>query len=148
MIASNTHVDDAALLEYMISDTPEIGVPPAWHDLPREDCDPAPTAAGLRLYANEVRRLELPSDAEARGLIRQARSGSQPAMCQVLVRHLSLVVELVEQRCADGDDVLGALECGNLALVRAVNSFDHTGDDRFETFARRRIHQALATARV
>ncbi|MBN2581978.1 MAG: hypothetical protein JXL80_02845 [Planctomycetes bacterium] len=113
----------------------------------RDSADGAPALypPGLQLYAEEVRRLPAPGDAEARIMVARVRSGDRDALRQILVRHLALVVELVErQPPRDCDDALAALETGNLALVQAAQSFNPATAESFEAFARRQVQAALS----
>jgi len=97
----------------------------------------------LKLYQEQVRRLAPPSAKETRRLLKRVRHGDKRARDEMALRHLGLVVELVEERRPKDPDVLGLLEAGNLALVAAIETFDPAGKDDFRASARSYIWRAI-----
>jgi DNA-directed RNA polymerase sigma subunit (sigma70/sigma32) len=101
---------------------------------------------GLKLYQEQVRRLAPLSAKETRRLLKRVRHGDERARDEMALRHLGLVVELVEELRPKDPDVLGLLQAGNLALVAAIKTFDPAGKDDFRASVRSYIWRAIERA--
>jgi DNA-directed RNA polymerase sigma subunit (sigma70/sigma32) len=103
---------------------------------------------GLRVYLDEIGRSEPPGLAETAFLIARVREGHADALRELILAHLFLVAEVVDERIGDPADAPAALEVGNAALVEAVAAFDAAGGEGFREYAadcvRRALDRALA----
>ena len=98
---------------------------------------------GLKVYLEEVRRISPPNGKEGERLLRRARRGDARAADQVVLMHLGLVAEVVQERCRNLGRVPQLLEDGNLALAQAVGSFDASVGQDFRTYARSHVLRAI-----
>jgi len=101
---------------------------------------------GLKLYQEQVRRLAPLPAKETRRLLKQVRHGDERARDEMALRHLGLVVEVVQERGPADRDAVELLEAGNLALAAAIKAFDPAGKDDFRASVRSCIRRAIERA--
>jgi len=110
---------------------------------------PVPVMGGaLALYRDQVRGLPPLSAAERADLLERMRRGDPSAQDALVLSHLGLVIDVVEERRRPGADLLDLLEVGNHALAAALKAFDVAvgAAADFETFLRLCIRSAVDRA--
>jgi DNA-directed RNA polymerase sigma subunit (sigma70/sigma32) len=106
-------------------------------------------AGGIRLYLQEIRRMEYLPVHEEQKLLARVRRGEMDAVGEIAFRNLRLVGDVVQTECPRDTDLLALLEKGNHALVQAILSFGAACDRSFREYATAIIRTAvLETARA
>ncbi len=100
----------------------------------------------LTLYFRGVRRVPILSRAEERELFRRKEAGDERAKRLLIEANLRLVVWIARQYGHRHVPVLDLIQEGNLALTRAVESFDYRLGFRLSTYATLSIRQAVERA--
>lgn len=83
---------------------------------------------------------------EARASLEQVAQDGGQAGSRLLEASLWLVVSVAERFTGRGLPFPDLVQKGNLGLIRAIQKYDHTKDDRFSAFATWWIRQAVAQA--
>ena len=107
---------------------------------PREDSPPEPQRKNI----NDYRKGEAPfhhahvarPDKDEEGqLFKLAKSGDIAARNKLIAGHLWLADAVARKLCGDGSDFNDIRQEAALALFKALDDFNHEGDNKFSTFA-------------
>jgi len=101
---------------------------------------------GLALYCAEVLRVPHPTPAEERRLVARMRHGDRDALDEMAIRHLGLVIEIIEERRRPAADPFELLEVGNLSLLSALKAFDPEVEPDLHAFIRFCVTSAVDRA--
>ncbi|HVM07840.1 MAG TPA: sigma-70 family RNA polymerase sigma factor [Acidimicrobiales bacterium] len=97
----------------------------------------------FRHYLEQAANEPLLSREEEERLGRLAAEGDEEAMAQLVRSNLRLVIALARRYVASGVPLVDLVQEGNLALMRAVQSFDPGRGFRFSTHATWFIRKAM-----
>ncbi|MDD2907714.1 MAG: sigma-70 family RNA polymerase sigma factor [Candidatus Gracilibacteria bacterium] len=100
----------------------------------------------IRMYLNEIGRVELLSSEEEIELGKQIRSGSMEARKKLAAANLRLVVSIAKKYMGRGLGLLDLIQEGNVGLFRAVDKFDSDKGFKFSTYATWWIRQGVTRA--
>jgi RNA polymerase primary sigma factor len=100
----------------------------------------------LALYARRIRKVPMLSRAEERELFRRKEAGDERARRTLIEANLRLVVWIARQYTYSNVPLFDLIQEGNLALTRAVESFDYRLGFRLSTYATLTIKRAVAQA--
>jgi len=89
----------------------------------------------IRMYLNEIGRVELLSAEEEVELGRRIKLGDQEARKSLAAANLRLVVSIAKKYMGRGLGLLDLIQEGNVGLFRAVDKFDATKGFKFSTYA-------------
>lgn len=78
----------------------------------------------IRMYLNEIGRVELLTSEEEIELGKQIRAGSMEARKKLAAANLRLVVSIAKKYMGRGLSLLDLIQEGNVGLFRAVDKFD------------------------
>ena len=68
-------------------------------------------------------------------LIRRAREGDRRALDELVTVNRPLVGSIAQRFSARGYDLEDIIECGNIGLIKAINTFDFSRNCAFSTYA-------------
>ena len=102
--------------------------------------------ASLNKYLEEIGHKGLLTAEEESRLAQQASEGDEKALEQLVGANLRFVVSLASEYQGKGLDMEDLVNEGNIALVKAAKSFDHTRGTRLVVFAASRIRKAIEAA--
>jgi len=100
-----------------------------------------------KLYFDEIGKIPLLTDSEVVKLCVEMERGNQKAKQKLIESNLRLVVKIAfpyAKSC--GLSLLDLAQEGNLGLIKAVEKFDYRKGNKFSTYARWWIKQAIARA--
>ncbi|NVP18075.1 sigma-70 family RNA polymerase sigma factor [Candidatus Gracilibacteria bacterium] len=100
----------------------------------------------IRMYLNEIGRVELLSSEEEIELGKQIRAGSMEARKKLAAANLRLVVSIAKKYMGRGLGLLDLIQEGNVGLFRAVDKFDPDKGFKFSTYATWWIRQGVTRA--
>ncbi|MDD2870389.1 MAG: sigma-70 family RNA polymerase sigma factor [Candidatus Gracilibacteria bacterium] len=100
----------------------------------------------IRMYLNEIGRVELLSPEEEISLGKQIKSGSMSARKKLAAANLRLVVSIAKKYMGRGLGLLDLIQEGNVGLFRAVDKFDAEKGFKFSTYATWWIRQGVTRA--
>ncbi|MDD3646118.1 MAG: sigma-70 family RNA polymerase sigma factor [Candidatus Gracilibacteria bacterium] len=100
----------------------------------------------IRMYLNEIGRVELLTADEEIELGRKIRSGDQESRKKLAAANLRLVVSIAKKYMGRGLGLLDLIQEGNVGLFRAVDKFDPDKGFKFSTYATWWIRQGVTRA--
>lgn len=100
----------------------------------------------IRMYLNEIGRVELLSSEEEIELGRRIKKGDQEARKKLAAANLRLVVSIAKKYMGRGLGLLDLIQEGNVGLFRAVDKFDPDKGFKFSTYATWWIRQWVTRA--
>ena len=102
----------------------------------------------LRQYFDDLSRVnsEVLNKKEERELSKRVKEGDQEAKEQLVEHNLRLVLDVAKDYKNLGLDYADLIQAGNIGLLKAVNKFDHTLDNKFSTYAYWWIRQSILRA--
>ncbi|MBN1593696.1 MAG: RNA polymerase sigma factor RpoD/SigA [Candidatus Coatesbacteria bacterium] len=100
----------------------------------------------LRTYLREISETPLLTKKQEVELGRRARRGDKEAMEQLVRSNLRFVVSLAKKYANSGVPLLDLINEGNIGLIEAAKKFDPEKANRFITYAKWWIQQAIRSA--
>ena len=100
----------------------------------------------LKIYLNEIGQIPLLEEAEERELGKRSSEGDQEAKRKLEEGNLRLVVSLAKHYTGRGIPLMDLIQEGNIGLMRAVEKYDFTKENRFSTYASWWIKEAMQRA--
>ncbi|MBO7700852.1 MAG: RNA polymerase sigma factor RpoD [Eubacteriaceae bacterium] len=100
----------------------------------------------VRMYLQEIGKVELLDASEETDLAVRVASGDEEARKALTKANLRLVVSIAKRYSGKGMSFLDLVQEGNLGLIKAVEKFDHTKGYKFSTYATWWIRQAITRA--
>lgn len=100
----------------------------------------------IRMYLNEIGRVELLTSEEEISLWKKIRAGDQNARKKLAAANLRLVVSIAKKYMGRGLSLLDLIQEGNVWLFRAVDKFDPDKGFKFSTYATWWIRQWVTRA--
>ena len=100
----------------------------------------------LKIYLNEIGQIPLLDEAEERELGKRSSEGDQEARRKLEEGNLRLVVSLAKHYTGRGIPLMDLIQEGNIGLMRAVEKYDFTKENRFSTYASLWIKEAMQRA--
>lgn len=100
----------------------------------------------IRMYLNEIGRVELLSSEEEIELGKKIRAWDQEARKKLAAANLRLVVSIAKKYMGRGLGLLDLIQEGNVGLFRAVDKFDPDKGFKFSTYATWWIRQWVTRA--
>ena len=100
----------------------------------------------VKVYLKEIGRVPLLSAEEEVELAIRMSEGDVAAKKRLSEANLRLVVSIAKRYVGRGMQFLDLIQEGNLALIKAVEKFDHTKGFKFSTYATWWIRQAITRA--
>lgn len=100
----------------------------------------------IRMYLNEIGRVELLTAEEEISLWKRIKAGDQEARKALAAANLRLVVSIAKKYMGRGLGLLDLIQEGNVGLFRAVDKFDATKGFKFSTYATWWIRQWVTRA--
>ena len=100
----------------------------------------------VRMYLNEIGRIQLLTAAEEVDLAKRIEKGDLAAKQRLAECNLRLVVSIAKRYIGRGLAFLDLMQEGNLGLLRAVEKFDYRKGFKFSTYATWWIRQAITRA--
>ena len=100
----------------------------------------------LKIYLNEIGQIPLLDEAEERELGKRSSEGDQKARRKLEEGNLRLVVSLAKHYTGRGIPLMDLIQEGNIGLMRAVEKYDFTKENRFSTYASWWIKEAMQRA--
>ena len=100
----------------------------------------------IRMYLNEIGRVELLNSEQEIDLGKKIRSGDQEARKKLAAANLRLVVSIAKKYMGRGLGLLDLIQEGNVGLFRAVDKFDPDKGFKFSTYATWWIRQWVTRA--
>ena len=105
-------------------------------------------ASSLQIYFREINNTPLLTAEEERELAERVSNGDPLARDHMVKANLRLVVSIARGHLGRGLSLEDLIEEGNLGLMRAVEGFDGTMENRFSTYARFWIKQSIRNALI
>ena len=100
----------------------------------------------VRMYLQEIGKVELLDASEETDLAVRVASGDEEARKALTRANLRLVVSIAKRYSGKGMSFLDLVQEGNLGLIKAVEKFDYTKGYKFSTYATWWIRQAITRA--
>ena len=100
----------------------------------------------VRMYLKEIGRVPLLSADEEVALALRIQEGDTEAKQELAEANLRLVVSIAKRYVGRGMQFLDLIQEGNMGLMKAVETFDHTKGFKFSTYATWWIRQAITRA--
>ena len=100
----------------------------------------------LQIYLNEIGQIPLLSEEEERDLGEKSARGDEEARKRLSEGNLRLVVSLAKHYTGRGVPLMDLIQEGNMGLMRAVEKYDYTKENRFSTYASWWIKEAMQRA--
>ena len=100
----------------------------------------------VKVYLKEIGRVPLLSPDEEVELAQRMAEGDAYAKKRLAEANLRLVVSIAKRYVGRGMQFLDLIQEGNLGLITAVETFDHTKGFKFSTYATWWIRQAITRA--
>lgn len=108
--------------------------------------DSVETTEPLKIYLQEISTIPLLSMEEERLLGRKIAEGDEEAKKRLEEANLRLVVSIAAHYAGRGLQFMDLIQEGNIGLMRAVEKYDYTKDNRFASYASWWIKEAMARA--
>ncbi len=103
----------------------------------------APVSEALAIYLKEIGQLPLLSEEEEKELGRRTAEGDETARHKLEEGNLRLVVSLAKHYAGRGVPLMDLIQEGNMGLMRAVEKYDYTKENKFSTYASWWIKEAM-----
>ena len=100
----------------------------------------------LKIYLKEIGQIPLLSEEEERLLGQRCAQGDEDAKRKLEEGNLRLVVSIAKHYTGRGLSFLDLIQEGNIGLMRAVEKYDSTKENRFSTYASWWIKEAIMRA--
>lgn len=100
----------------------------------------------LKIYLREIGEIPLLTEEEEKELGKKCAEGDMDAKRRLEEGNLRLVVSIAKHYTGHGLAVLDLIQEGNLGLMRAVEKYDYTKENRFSTYATWWIKEAITRA--
>ena len=100
----------------------------------------------LAIYLKEIGQIPLLKEDEERELGRKAAEGDEAARHRLEEANLRLVVSIAKHYTNRGVALMDLIQEGNLGLMRAVEKYDYTKENKFSTYASWWIKEAMQRA--
>lgn len=100
----------------------------------------------LKIYLNEIGQIPLLDAEEEKELGRRMAAGDDTARSRLEEGNLRLVVSLAKHYTGRGVALMDLIQEGNIGLIRAVEKYDYTKENRFSTYASWWIKEAMQRA--
>ena len=97
----------------------------------------------LKIYLREIGEIPLLTEDEERELGRKAAEGDEAARHRLEEANLRLVVSIAKHYTNRGVALMDLIQEGNLGLMRAVEKYDYTKENKFSTYASWWIKEAM-----
>lgn len=97
----------------------------------------------LAIYLKEIGQIPLLKEDEERELGRKAAEGDETARHRLEEANLRLVVSIAKHYTNRGVALMDLIQEGNLGLMRAVEKYDYTKENKFSTYASWWIKEAM-----
>lgn len=98
----------------------------------------------LRLYVDEIGKLDRSSDPEQAQLLKSAAAGAEDAQQRLIEAYLQLVVLITRDYADRGPSLIDLVQAGNMGLIRAVNGLNAMAPGTsFKDFAIPAIRRAI-----
>lgn len=104
----------------------------------------------LRQYIDSIKDIKPPSAEEEQNLIRRIKAGDMEAKSELISRNMKLVVHMAFKAYARSKgnntniELMDLIQEGNLALTKAVDTYDSDRGARFNTYAGTCVKYAIA----
>lgn len=115
-------------------------------DKERNISESAENSEPLRIYLNEIGQIPLLDEEEEKDLGRRMAEGDKSAGRRLEEGNLRLVVSLAKHYTGRGVPLMDLIQEGNIGLMRAVEKYDYTKENRFSTYASWWIKEAIQRA--
>ena len=89
----------------------------------------------LKIYLNEIGQIPLLDAEEEKELGRRSVDGDEEARRRLEEGNLRLVVSIAKHYTGRGIPLMDLIQEGNIGLMRAVEKYDFTKENRFSTYA-------------
>ena len=100
----------------------------------------------VRMYLKEIGQVKLLTAEEEIELAKRVSEGDKKAKDRLTEANLRLVVSIAKKYSGRGLHILDLIQEGNTGLIRAVDKFDYTKENKFSTYATWWIRQAITRA--
>ena len=100
----------------------------------------------LKIYLNEIGQIPLLDAEEEKELGRRSVDGDEEARRRLEEGNLRLVVSIAKHYTGRGIPLMDLIQEGNIGLMRAVEKYDFTKENRFSTYASWWIKEAIQRA--
>lgn len=100
----------------------------------------------LKIYLKEIGEIPLLTEEEEKELGKKCAEGDMDAKRRLEEGNLRLVVSIAKHYTGHGLAFLDLIQEGNLGLMRAVEKYDYTKENRFSTYATWWIKEAITRA--
>ena len=100
----------------------------------------------LKIYLNEIGQIPLLDAEEEKELGRRSVDGDEEARRRLEEGNLRLVVSIAKHYTGRGIPRMDLIQEGNIGLMRAVEKYDFTKENRFSTYASWWIKEAIQRA--
>ena len=100
----------------------------------------------LKIYLNEIGQIPLLDAEEEKELGRRSVDGDEEARRRLEEGNLRLVVSIAKHYTGRGIPLMDLIQEGNIGLMRAVEKYDFTKENRFSTYASWWIKEAMQRA--
>lgn len=100
----------------------------------------------LKIYLREIGEIPLLTEEEEKELGKKCAEGDMDAKRRLEEGNLRLVVSIAKHYTGHGLAFLDLIQEGNLGLMRAVEKYDYTKENRFSTYATWWIKEAITRA--
>lgn len=100
----------------------------------------------LKIYLREIGEIPLLTEKEEKELGKKCAEGDMDAKRRLEEGNLRLVVSIAKHYTGHGLAFLDLIQEGNLGLMRAVEKYDYTKENRFSTYATWWIKEAITRA--
>ena len=97
----------------------------------------------LRKYLEEIREIPLLNKEEEVELGKRIAQGDSSAKKKLIESNLRLVVSVAKKYQCPNIQILDLIQVGNMGLIKAVERYDYTKDNRFSTYATWWIRQHI-----
>ena len=102
----------------------------------------------LDIYLNDIKDYEVLSKEEEKDLFIRYKKGDMKAK-ELLIKHnLRLVISCIGKSNLNSSTYLDLIQEGNMALIKAIESFDLSYDVRFSTYAYHKIISKVSKAKM
>ncbi len=100
----------------------------------------------IKLYLQEIQKIELLSADEERELADRIAQGDKAARNKMIEANLRLVITIAKRHVNRGLPFLDLIEEGNIGLIKAAERFQRSKECRFSTYATWWIRQGIERA--
>lgn len=100
--------------------------------------------SALRTYIKEIRKIPLLNKEEERSLFIEYKKGSKEAKKKLIVSNLRLVCSIASKYYCETINLIDLIQEGNLALIKAIETFDISTDFKFSTYATKVINKDVS----